>query len=67
MKTKDYILIAIFIILIIVGILLGGFSGGMITGAASILVITVTVGKILFTKSQKRIDAALRMKRMMQD
>lgn len=67
MKTKDYILISIFAAMIIAGILLKGFFGGFISGAGSILLITVSIGKILFNKSEKRIDAAIRMRNMMND
>lgn len=67
MKTKDYIVIFILVGIVIIGIFLKGFPGGFICGAGSVLLITVTLGKIVFMKSQKRIDAAMRIKKMMQD
>jgi hypothetical protein len=67
MKPKDYIFISILAAMIIAGIFLKGFLGGYIVGTCSVLVITVTVGKILFIKSQKRIDAAMRFRKMMKD
>lgn len=67
MKTKDYIFISILAVLIIAGIFLKGFLGGYLAGACSVLIITVTIGKIVFHKSEKRIDAALRFRNMMKD
>jgi len=67
MQKKDYILFIIFVAAIIAGCYFGGFFGGLIAGAFFVLLITISVGKILFLKSQKRIDAALRIKKMMQD
>ena len=67
MKTKDYIFISILVGMVIIGIFLKGFLGGFLCGVGGVLLITVTFGRIVFIKSQKRIDAAMRIKKMMQD
>lgn len=67
MKPKDYIFISLLAVLIIAGIFLKEFLGGFMAGAGSVLIITVTVGKIVYIKSQKRIDAALRFRKMMKE
>lgn len=65
MKTKDYIQIAILLILITAGALFSGFFGGFVSGACSAVLLFVTVGKIAYRKAQKRVDASLALHRRM--
>lgn len=63
MKKKDYIQLSITIILLVTGIIVGGFAGGFVAGASACILLFVTVGKIVYMKAQRRVDASLRQVR----
>lgn len=63
MKIRNFIYTVLFAGGIVAGIYIAGFAGGFIAGACSILLIFVTIGKHLARNAQRRIDAAVEMKR----
>lgn len=65
-KLLPFLQPALFLTFFVVGILLGSFTGGFMAGAGMMLLIFVTLGKLLFKKSERRMNAAMGMKAAMQ-
>lgn len=65
-KLTPYLQPALFISFIILGIFIGKFTGGVMTGSGIMLLLFVTLGKILFKKTERRMNAAMGMKAAMQ-
>lgn len=61
-KLTPFLQPSIFFLLTLTGIFIGKFTGGLITGAAAMLFIFVTTGKVLARKANERTNRQLRTK-----